>query len=89
MLVENGDFKEAEYTEIENCRLFKFPFKAISGAKVTLYAFKMLQFYTLLSSSDTNGSCVATDSVFNIMQSNRSYFERKKVRNKNGDDKDA
>ena len=89
MLVESGDFKESEYTEIEKCRLFKFPFKAVAGAKVTLYAFKMLKFYSLLSSNDTNGSCVATDSVFNIMQSNRSYFERKKVRNKSGNDKDA
>ena len=74
MLVENLDSKIEEFVDVEDCRLFKFPFDAKEGAKVTLYALKMLKFYELLSSSEN--SCVATDSVFNIMESNKEHFSR-------------
>ena len=74
LLVENLDAQVDEFVDVEDCRLFKFPFNTKADAKVTLYALKMLKFYPLLSSSEK--PCVATDSIFNVMESNTEHFSR-------------
>lgn len=54
--------------------MYLHPFAKLEGAKVSLYALKMLKFFKLLTGSDF--PCVAPDSVFNIMQAHRWHFEK-------------
>ena len=72
LLVDTSGKEVEESVDVESCRLFNFSFNASADATVTLYALKMLKFHALLSS--TENKCVAADSIFNVMESNKDHF---------------
>jgi elongation factor P--beta-lysine ligase len=57
------------------CQLFTFPkgaYRKEDSGELKLYAFKMLEFYPLLSASDS--ACISYDSSFKVVLSNKSVF---------------
>ena len=73
-----------EYKEVNGCQLFTFPLTETMGTKFTLSVLKQGTIHPLLTSeeqlpdTDTNElkkSCLAHDTYFKILRTNKAVFE--------------
>lgn len=86
MLTDSGSVKCADYSETQDHKIYQFPYARITASEVAVYSFKMGCFHQLISSKESDS--VEFDSYFDILQANRSAFEKETGTFEDEDQKD-